>query len=168
MPFDWLVDTLPKSAWHPQQPIDEPLVSAPTFNPNKSQARSTLDTQRVEADSARQCFPVIPTESTAASVRTFKRHNVNLVLCRPLLHVANLLVVLVHCPHRRCSPHNHAYCQHLEHRKVRHFGKRCEYGGRVQQRLACVRRGLNREPVVMLALSESGPSRCGCAHAMCL
>ncbi len=33
-----------------------------------------------------------PTESSAASVRTFKRHNVNLVLCRPLLHLPNLLV----------------------------------------------------------------------------
>ncbi len=50
---DRLFDTLPNSAWHPQQPIDEPLVSAPTFYPNKSQARSTLDTQRVEADAAR-------------------------------------------------------------------------------------------------------------------
>jgi hypothetical protein len=34
-----------------------------------------------------------PTESSAASVRTFKRHNVvNVVLCRPLLHLPKLLV----------------------------------------------------------------------------
>jgi hypothetical protein len=66
-----------------------------TYVSLKSQARSTLDTQRVEADSARLCFPVIPTESSAANVRTFKRHNVvNLVLCRPLLHLPNLLVLV--------------------------------------------------------------------------
>ena len=55
-------------------------------------------TQRVEADSARLCFPVIPTESSAASVRTFKRHkaNVNLVLCRPLLHLPNLFGSRIH------------------------------------------------------------------------
>jgi hypothetical protein len=41
------------------------------------------------------CFQGIPTKSSAASVRTFKLHNVNLVLCRPLLHLPNL-PVLVH------------------------------------------------------------------------
>ena len=41
------------------------------------------------------CFQVIPTRSSAASLRTFKLHNVNLVLCRPLLHLPNL-PVLVH------------------------------------------------------------------------
>ena len=49
----------------------------------------------LESDSARLCFPVIPTESSAASVRTFKLHDVNLVLCSPLLHLPHL-PVLVH------------------------------------------------------------------------
>ena len=151
---DWQVDTLPNSAWHPQQPIDEPLHLRQLEEPSSLHSRYA----RVEADSARLCFPVIPTESSAANVRTFKRHNVvNLVLCRPLLHLPNLLVlvsarvvtpgvVTITCfaienacayVHTRSQIqiqwHSPTIMKHLEHRKACHFGKRCEYGGRVQQ-----------------------------------